>query len=125
MRISPMCRVRTSSPSMYLPFSPLRFLEGQGLGESTLAIDACAAARLKGIEVQFDKQPAEDRFIPSDQVISVKFGIPALAVRFGWLPDAPELKTFNGWIRNCCHHPSDDGSSSLIGCQLRILIEYC
>ena len=93
---------------MYLPLFPLRFLEVQGLGESTLGNDARAAAQLNDIEVQFDKQPDENRFIRSDQASFVKYGIPALAFKFGWLPDSPEQKTFDDWIRERYHRPSDD-----------------
>ena len=93
---------------MYLPLFPLHFLEVQGLGESTLGNDARAAAQLNDMEVQFDKQPDENRFIRSDQASFVKYGIPALAFKFGWLPDTPEQKTFNDWIRNRYHRPSDD-----------------
>ncbi|ADV82413.1 M28 family peptidase [Terriglobus saanensis] len=93
---------------MYLPIFPLRFLEVQGLGESTLGNDARAAAQLNDIEVQFDKQPDENRFIRSDQASFVKYGIPALAFKFGWLPDTPEQKAFNDWIKNRYHRPSDD-----------------
>ena len=93
---------------MYLPLFPLHFLEVQGLGESTLGNDARAAAQLNDIEVQFDKQPDENRFIRSDQASFVKYGIPALAFKFGWLPDTPEQKTFNEWIKNRYHHPNDD-----------------
>jgi hypothetical protein len=93
---------------MYLPLFPLHFLEVQGLGESTLGNDARATAQLNDIEVQFDKQPDENRFIRSDQASFVKYGIPGLAFKFGWLPDSPEQKTFNDWIKNRYHHPNDD-----------------
>ncbi len=93
---------------MYLPLFPLRFLEVQGLGESTLGNDARAAAQLNDIEAQFDKQPDENRFIRSDQASFVKYGIPALAFKFGWLPDSPEQRTFNDWIKEKYHRPSDD-----------------
>jgi Zn-dependent M28 family amino/carboxypeptidase len=93
---------------MYLPLFPLHFLEVQGLGESTLGSDARAAAQLNDIEAQFDKQPDENRFIRSDQASFVKYGIPALAFKFGWLPDTPEQKAFNDWIKNRYHKPSDD-----------------
>jgi Peptidase family M28 len=92
---------------MYQPLFP-RFLEVQGLGESTLGNDARAAAQLNDIEVQFDKQPDENRFIRSGQASFVKYGIPGLAFKFGWLPDTPEQKTFNDWIRERYHKPSDD-----------------
>jgi len=93
---------------MYLPLFPLRLLEVQGLGESTLGNDVRAAAQLNDIEVQFDKQPDENRFIRSDQTSFVKYGIPALAFKFGWLAGSPEQKTFNDWIHDRYHHPSDD-----------------
>jgi len=93
---------------MYLPLFPLHFLEVQGLGESTLGNDARAAAQLNDIEVQFDKQPDENRFVRSDQASFVKYGIPAVAFKFGWLPDSPEEKTFNDWVKNRYHKPSDD-----------------
>jgi len=93
---------------MYLPLFPLRFLEVQGLGESTLGNDIRAAAQLNDIEVQFDKQPDENRFIRSDQASFVKYGIPALAFKFGGLAGSPEQKAFNDWIHDRYHHPSDD-----------------
>jgi Peptidase family M28 len=93
---------------MYLPLFPLRYLEVQGLGESTLGNDARAVAQLNDVEVQFDKQPDENRFIRSDQVNFVNQGVPALAFKFGWTPDSPEMKTFNEWVKTRYHQPSDD-----------------
>jgi hypothetical protein len=93
---------------MFLPLFPLRFLEIQGLGESTLGNDARAVCQLNDIEPQFDKQPDENRFVRSDQVNFVKQGIPALAFKFGWVPDSPEEKTFNDWVKVRYHKPSDD-----------------
>ena len=93
---------------MYLPLFPLRFLEIQGLGESTLGNDARAICQLNDVEPQFDKQPDENRFVRSDQVNFVKQGIPALAFKFGWTPDSPEMKTFNEWVKVRYHRPSDD-----------------
>lgn len=93
---------------MFLPLFPLRFLEVQGLGESTLGNDARAICQRNDVEVQFDKQPDEARFVRSDQVNFVKQGIPALAFKFGWTPDSPEEKTFNDWVKTRYHKPSDD-----------------
>ncbi len=93
---------------MYLPLFPLRFIEVQGMGESTLGNDARGAFQLNDVEVQYDKQPDENRFVRSDQVNFVKQGIPALAFKFGWTPDSPEMKTFNDWVATRYHKPSDD-----------------
>lgn len=93
---------------MFLPLFPLHYLEVQGLGESTLGNDIRAVAQLNDIEVQFDKQPPENRFIRSDQASFVKRGIPGLAFKFGWLPGSDNQKTFNEWIHTRYHAPSDD-----------------
>ena len=93
---------------MYLPLFPLRFIEVQGMGESTLGNDARAAFQVNDVEVQYDKQPDENRFVRSDQVNFVKQGIPALAFKFGWTPESPEMKTFNTWVATRYHKPSDD-----------------
>ncbi len=93
---------------MFLPLFPLHYLEVQGLGESTLGNDIRAVAQLNDIEVQFDKQPPENRFIRSDQASFVRRGIPGLAFKFGWLPGSQEEKTFNEWIHTRYHSPSDD-----------------
>jgi Zn-dependent M28 family amino/carboxypeptidase len=93
---------------MFLPLFPLHYLEVQGLGESTLGNDIRAVAQLNDIEVQFDKQPPENRFIRSDQASFVRRGIPGLAFKFGWLPGSAEEKSFNEWIHTRYHAPSDD-----------------
>jgi hypothetical protein len=93
---------------MYLPLFPLHYLEVQGLGESTLGNDIRAVAQRNDVEVQFDKQPPENRFIRSDQASFVRQGIPGLAFKFGWLPDSAEQKVFNEWIHTRYHAPSDD-----------------
>lgn len=93
---------------MYLPLFPLHFLEVQGLGESTLGNDIRAVAQLNDVEVQFDKQPAQNRLIRSDQASFVRQGIPGLGFKFGWTPDSPEQKIFNDWIHERYHAPSDD-----------------
>jgi Zn-dependent M28 family amino/carboxypeptidase len=93
---------------MYLPLFPLKYLEVQGLGESTLGDDLHAIAALAGVEVQADKEPEHNRFIRSDQYSFIKKGVPALAFKFGWLPGTPEEKTFKAWYAERYHAPSDD-----------------
>jgi len=93
---------------MYLPLFPLRFLEVQGLGESTLGQDITTVARAAGVQVQADKQPDHVRFIRSDQYSFIKKGVPALTFKFGWLPGTPEEKIFNDWYSRRYHGPKDD-----------------
>jgi Peptidase family M28 len=93
---------------MYLPLFPLKYLEVQGLDESTLGDDIRAVAALAGVKVQADKEPEHNRFIRSDQYSFIKQGVPALAFKFGWLPGTPEEKTFRAWYAQRYHAPSDD-----------------
>ncbi len=93
---------------MFLPLYPLRFLEVQGLGESTLGETVRAAAKELGVEVQPDNEPEQNRFIRSDQYSFIRRGIPALAFKFGYAPGSPEQKTRAEWTRTRYHKPSDD-----------------
>ena len=105
---------------MYLPLFPLHYLEVQGLGESTLGNDIRGVAQLNDVEVQFDKQPPQNRFIRSDQASFVRQGIPGLGFKFGWTPDSPEQKIFNSWIHDRYHAPSDDLEQPVPGEQGRL-----
>ena len=93
---------------MFLPLFALRYLEVQGLDESTLGDDIRAVCESQGVIVQADKEPNRNRFIRSDQYSFVKAGIPALAFKFGWVKGTPEEKTFQDWVRTRYHAPSDD-----------------
>jgi hypothetical protein len=93
---------------MYLPLFPLKYLEVQGLGESTLGDDVRAVAGKAGVEIQADKEPEHNRFIRSDQYSFIKKGVPSLAFKFGWLPGSPEAKTFKAWYAERYHAPADD-----------------
>jgi Zn-dependent M28 family amino/carboxypeptidase len=93
---------------MYLPLFPLKYLEVQGLGESTLSDDVRAVAGPAGVQVQADKEPEHNRFIRSDQYSFIKKGVPALAFKFGYIPGTPEEKIFKAWYAERYHAPSDD-----------------
>ena len=95
---------------MPLPLFPLKYLEVQGLGESTLGDDITAVCRESGVVVQADKQPDHVRFIRSDQYSFIKKGVPSLAFKFGWLPGTPEEKMFNDWYKERSHGPTDDAN---------------
>jgi Zn-dependent M28 family amino/carboxypeptidase len=93
---------------MYLPLFPLKYLEVQGLGESTLGDDVRAVAGQADIQVQADKEPEHNRFIRSDQYSFIKKGVPSLAFKFGYIPGTPEEKIFKAWYTERYHAPSDD-----------------
>jgi Zn-dependent M28 family amino/carboxypeptidase len=93
---------------MYLPLFPLKYLEVQGLGESSLGDDVTAVAQEAGVTVQADKQPDHVRFIRSDQYSFIKQGVPSLAFKFGWLPGTPEEKLFDDWYKERYHGVKDD-----------------
>ncbi|HEX9457385.1 MAG TPA: M28 family metallopeptidase [Candidatus Acidoferrum sp.] len=93
---------------MFLPLFALKYLEVQGLGESTLGEDIRAVCEAAGVQVQADKQPDHNRFIRSDQYSFIRKGVPALAFKFGWLPGTPEEKAFNDWYKERYHGPADD-----------------
>jgi hypothetical protein len=93
---------------MFMPLFSLKFLEVQGLAESTLGDDIRAVAKAAGVEVQADKEPDQNRFIRSDQYSFIRNGIPALAFKFGYEFGTPEDKIFHDWIRDRYHKPSDD-----------------
>lgn len=93
---------------MFLPLFALKYLEIQGLDESTLGDDVRAVAENRSVIIQADKQPDQNRFIRSDQYSFVKAGIPALAFKFGWVAGTPEDKIFNDWVKTRYHAPSDD-----------------
>jgi len=93
---------------MYLPLFPLKWLEVQGLNESTLGDDIRAVAEQSDVKVQADKEPNRNRFIRSDQYSFIKKGVPALAFKFGYQPGDPQEKIFKDWYTNRYHGVSDD-----------------
>ena len=93
---------------MFLPLFPLKWLEVQGLNESTLGADITEVAKATGVQVQADKEPNRNRFIRSDQYSFIKKGVPSLAFKFGYTPGAPEEKIFKDWYTNRYHGVTDD-----------------
>ena len=93
---------------MFLPLFPLKYLEVQGLNESSLGDDLRAVAETMRIKVQADKEPNRNRFIRSDQYSFIKKGVPALAFKFGYIPGGQEEQIFKAWYTNRYHGVSDD-----------------
>jgi Zn-dependent M28 family amino/carboxypeptidase len=93
---------------MFMPLFDLKFVEVQGLAESTLGDTIRDAASEFGVAVQADKEPEQNRFIRSDQYSFIRNGVPSLAFKFGYEFGTPEDKIFHDWIRDRYHKPSDD-----------------
>jgi Zn-dependent M28 family amino/carboxypeptidase len=93
---------------MFLPLFPLKWIEVQGLDESTLGQDITTVAEQAGVKVQADKEPGLYRFTRSDQYSFVKAGVPALAFKFGYQKGGQEEKLFQQWYANRYHNVSDD-----------------
>ena len=93
---------------MFLPLFPLKVIEVQGLAESSLGESVRAAAKTLGVEVQTDREPAQNRFIRSDQYSFIRRGIPALAFKFGYEFGSADETTRLNWVRDRYHQPSDD-----------------
>jgi len=93
---------------MFLPLFPLKYLEVQGLNESSLGDDIRAVASAAHVEIQADKDPNANRFIRSDQYSFIRQGIPALAFKFAWIPGSPEEKIYRDWYRDRYHGVADD-----------------
>ncbi len=93
---------------MFLPLFPLKYLEVQGLAESTLGADIREVCKKAGITVQADKEPDRNLFIRSDQYSFIRQGVPALAFKFGYEDKSPEEKIAKDWLKNRYHAPSDD-----------------
>jgi hypothetical protein len=93
---------------MFLPLFPLKYLEVQGVNESTLGADIREAAKKYGVIIQADKEPDRNLFIRSDQYSYVQHGVPALAFKFGYELGSPEEKIALAWRHDRYHAPSDD-----------------
>ena len=93
---------------MFMPLFDLKWIEVQGLAESTLGDTIREAAKEYGVEVQADKEPDQNRFIRSDQYSFIRQGVPALAFKFGYQFGTPEDKIFHDFVRDRYHKPSDD-----------------
>ncbi len=93
---------------MFLPLFPLKYLEVQGLAESTLGDDIRGICQKAGIVVQADKEPDRNLFIRSDQYSFIRQGVPSLAFKFGYETGSPEETTAKNWLQNRYHAPSDD-----------------
>ena len=93
---------------MFLPIFPLKVLTVYGLDESDLGDVVRQVAEQQGIQVQPDPQPLRNAFIRSDQYNFIRQGIPAVAMKVGFVPGSPEAAIEKKWLTERYHAPSDD-----------------
>jgi len=93
---------------MFLPIFPLKVLTVYGLDESDLGNMVREVAEQQGIRVQPDPEPLRNSFIRSDQYSFIRQGIPALAMKVGFVPGSPEAVIEKKWLTERYHAPSDD-----------------
>jgi Zn-dependent M28 family amino/carboxypeptidase len=93
---------------MFLPIFPFKILTVYGLDESTLGDMVRTVAQKQGIQVQGDPEPLRNAFIRSDQYSFIREGVPAIAMKVGFVPGSPEAATEKKWLTERYHAPSDD-----------------
>ena len=93
---------------MFLPIFPLKVLTVYGLAESDLGQAVRGVAQPLGVGVQPDPEPLRNSFIRSDQYSFIRQGIPALAMKVGFVTGSREQKIFKDWLTQRYHAPSDD-----------------
>jgi Peptidase family M28 len=92
----------------HLPLFPLKYLEIQGLEESSLGEDIRTVGGQSGVEVHPAYEPDRVLFIRSDQYSFIKVGVPALVCSFGFVRGSAEEKLYKAWFTERYHSPEDD-----------------
>jgi Zn-dependent M28 family amino/carboxypeptidase len=100
--------VANLNTDMFLPLFPLKQLTVFGLEESELGADVSAVAAELGVSVQPDPQPLRNRFIRSDQYSFVRAGVPALALKVGFIEGSPQAEIEKKWFAERYHAVGDD-----------------
>jgi Zn-dependent M28 family amino/carboxypeptidase len=93
---------------MFMPLFALKKLHVQGLAESTLGDEARAVGAAHQIEIANDPEPDRNSFTRTDQYSFVQAGVPALAMKFGWMPNSPEYKAWRQWLAQRYHSKEDN-----------------
>jgi Zn-dependent M28 family amino/carboxypeptidase len=93
---------------MPLPLWPLKHLLVFGDQESTLGAAARAVASAQGYDLVPDPFPDRNVFVRTDQFSFVRAGIPAAALKFGFVPGTPEAQIEHDWRAVRYHSPEDN-----------------
>jgi hypothetical protein len=93
---------------MWWPLIPLKGVIGYGTDESDLGTDLKAVLARHNLILFDDPEPAQVRFIRSDQYSFIKRGTPALAFKAGFLANSPEAAIIANWNNTRYHKVTDD-----------------
>jgi hypothetical protein len=98
--------VNTDMPTF---LSNMESIAPLGAEHSSLQAIATKAAESLSLSIETDPEPAEGRFVRSDQYSFVKAGIPALHVKFGHINSNKNLaEEVKKWRAAHYHRPSDE-----------------
>jgi len=93
---------------MWEPQIPLVGVFGYGADESNLGDDLRKALAMHHLALMEDPHPEQVRFIRSDQYSFIKRGIPALALKVGYVAGSAGDSAIALWNATRYHKPSDD-----------------
>jgi hypothetical protein len=93
---------------MWWPLIPLKGVIGYGTDESDLGTDLKAVLARHNLVLFDDPEPAQVRFIRSDQYSFIKRGTPALAFKAGFIAGSPEAQIIANWNSTRYHKVTDD-----------------
>jgi Zn-dependent M28 family amino/carboxypeptidase len=92
----------------HLPLFPLKYLEVQGLEESSLGDDIRVVGAERGVEIHTAYEPDRVLFIRSDQYSFIKVGVPSLFCSLGFVRGSTEEKLYKAWFAERYHGPKDN-----------------
>ncbi len=122
--------VNTDMPTIIAPFESAAPL---GAEHSSMQKTVEQAAGLINLRVEPDPDPAEGRFVRSDQYNFIKSGVPAIHIKYGYKYSNPALKLAEKvkvFRENHYHKPSDEVNDSFVWSagrkfsQLNFLVSY-
>ena len=129
-RSSIVANVNTDMPTL---IAPLLSVVPLGAEHSTMMKHVQFAAGQLGLEVENDPEPAENRFVRSDQYSFVMNGMPALHIKYGNKSNVPGfnlVEFVKQWRAKYYHKPADgmdgifDFAAAKTYVQLNFLVSY-
>jgi Zn-dependent M28 family amino/carboxypeptidase len=105
--------VANVNTDMLTAFYPLHYVIVNGLEESDLAADVRRAAATHHLVAETDPEPERNSFIRSDQYSFIKRGIPAVSLKFGFVPGSAEHSMVKKFRAERYHAVGDDLTQQL------------